>query len=87
MQRLFFFFFFWSSLPKILELHWSLVHISLAWPDPFRATAYRLEIISAALQGSGIVHVFKKIYNPQWLGSVNWLTRSLNRQSDLITEE
>ena len=31
---------------------------SLAWPDPFRAAAYRLEIISAALQGSGIVHVF-----------------------------
>ena len=62
-------------------------HTSLAWPDPFRAAAYRLEIISAALQGSGIVHVFKKIYNPQWLGSVNWLTRSLNRQSDLITEE
>ena len=28
---------------------------SLAWPDPFRAAAYRLEIISAALQGSGIV--------------------------------
>jgi len=25
--------------------------ISLAWPDPFRAAAYRLEIISAALQG------------------------------------
>ena len=60
---------------------------SLAWPDPFRAAAYRLEIISAALQGSGIVHGLKKIYNPQWLGSVNWLTRSLNRQSDLITEE
>ena len=60
---------------------------SLAWPDLFRAAAYRLEIISAALQGSGIVHVFKKIYNPQWLESVNWLTRSLNRQSDLITEE
>ena len=30
--------------------------LSLAWPDPFRAAAYRLEIISAALQGSGIVH-------------------------------
>ena len=29
---------------------------SLVWPDPFRAAAYRLEIISAALQGSGIVH-------------------------------
>ena len=29
---------------------------SLAWPDHFRAAAYRLEIISAALQKSGIVH-------------------------------
>ena len=28
---------------------------SLAWPDPFRAAAYRSEIISATLQGSGIV--------------------------------
>jgi len=33
---------------------------SLAWPDPFCAAAYRLEIISAALQGSGIVHESKK---------------------------
>ena len=54
---------------------------SLAWPDPFRAAAYRFEIISAALQGSGTVHVLKKST------SVNWLTRSLNRQSSLITEE
>ena len=44
------------------------VHTSLAWPDLFRAAAYRLEIISAALQGSGIVHVFKKIYNPPVVG-------------------
>ena len=29
---------------------------SLAWPDPFRTGAYQLEIISAALQGSGIVN-------------------------------
>ena len=34
----------------------SLIITSLAWPDPFRAAAYRLEIISAALQGSGVVH-------------------------------
>jgi len=33
---------------------------SLAWPDPFSAAAYRLEIIRAALQGSGVVHDFKK---------------------------
>ena len=46
----------------------TVVCTSLAWPDPFRAAAYRFEIISAALQGSGTVHVLKKIYNPQWLG-------------------
>ena len=34
--------------------------ISFAWPDPFRAAAYRLEIISSALQRSGIVRDFKK---------------------------
>ena len=34
---------------------------SLVRPHPFHAATYRLEIISAALQGSGIVHVF---YNP-----------------------
>ena len=28
---------------------------SLALPDPFRAAAYRFEIISAALQGSGTI--------------------------------
>jgi len=33
---------------------------SLAWPDPFPAAAYRLEIISATLQGSRIVHESKK---------------------------
>ena len=32
-----------------------MVSTSLAWPDPFRAAAYRSEIISAELQGSGIV--------------------------------
>ena len=50
---------------------------SLTWPDPFRATAYRLEIISAPLQGSGVVHVSKKNQNHQLLVSVNWLTPSL----------
>ena len=29
---------------------------SLAWPDPLRTGAYQLEIISAALRGSGILH-------------------------------
>ena len=79
----------YSLRPSISNRHKSVCRCiaSLAWPDPFRAAAYRFEIISAALQGSGTVHVFKKIYNPQWLGSVNWLTRSLNRQSSLITEE
>ena len=66
---------------------WCTASPSLVWPDPFRADAYRFEIISATLQESGTVHVLKRIYNPQWLGSVNWLTRSLNRQSSLITEE
>jgi len=32
---------------------------SPVWPDPFCAAAYQLEIISTALQGSGIVHVHK----------------------------
>jgi len=41
-----------------------MVFTSLAWPDPFCAAAYRLEIISAALQGSGIVHESKKICIP-----------------------
>ena len=30
--------------------------ISLAWPDPLRPGAYRLEIISTGLLGFGIVH-------------------------------
>ena len=29
---------------------------SLALPDPLRTGAYRLEIISAALRGSGTIH-------------------------------
>ena len=37
---------------KIFKWHES----SLAWPDPLRTGAYRLEIISAALRGSGILH-------------------------------
>ena len=35
---------------------------SLAWPDPLRTGAYRLEIISAVLQGSGILHKRYLIY-------------------------
>ena len=60
---------------------------SLAWPDPFCAAAYRLEIISGVLQGSGLVRDFKKHCSHQWLVSVNWLTRSFNRQNSVITEE
>jgi len=37
---------------------------SLAWPDPFRTATYRLEIISTALQGSGIVHESKNQQSP-----------------------
>jgi len=44
---------------------------SLAWPDPFRAGAYRLEIISAALQGSGMVHRLKMNNSHLRLVSVN----------------
>ena len=37
------------------------IAISLALPDPLRTGAYRLEIISAVLQGSGTVHSTKSI--------------------------
>ena len=37
---------------------------SLAWPDPFRAAAYRLEIISAPPKGSGVAHILKKSKSP-----------------------
>jgi len=41
-----------------LEVNPHLCHvfICLVWPDPFCAAAYQLEIISVALQGSGIVY-------------------------------
>jgi len=48
---------------------WAVASLSLAWPDPFRAAAYRLEIISAALLGSGIVHdhkIFWHIIGDDW---------------------
>ena len=38
---------------------YALCACSLAWPDPIRPGAYRLEIISAGLLGSGIVHRVK----------------------------
>ena len=47
---------------------------SLAWPDPLRTGAYRLEIISAVLRGSGTVHGTKKFRCDQILASVNWFT-------------
>ena len=31
------------------------------WPDPLRAGAYQLEIISTVLQGSGMVHGIKQL--------------------------
>ena len=43
---------------------------SLAWPDPFCAAAYRLEIISGALQGSGVVRErknFQQVIGDDWL--------------------
>ena len=39
---------------------WTCMGCSLAWPDPLRTGAYRLEIISAVLRGSGTVHSTKK---------------------------
>ena len=35
------------------------VDVSLVWPDPLCTGTYQLEIISAALQGSGTVHSTK----------------------------
>jgi len=43
---------------------------SLAWPDPFHAAAYPLEIISIALQESGTGHELKRYYSLQWLVSL-----------------
>ena len=55
----------------------SLVHISLVWPDPFRPGTYRLEIISAGLQGSGLqgsgtVHSIKTNRDHQALVGDDW---------------
>ena len=36
-----------------------MVQLSLALPDPLRTGAYRLEITSAVLRGSGTVHSTK----------------------------
>ena len=43
----------WLTMRKQLV---AIDGITLAWPDPLRTGAYRLEIISAALRGSGILH-------------------------------
>ena len=45
---------------------------SLAWPDPFRPGAYRLEIISAGLLGSGTVHSIKTNRDHQALVGDDW---------------
>ena len=53
---------FWESVAECFHCTQAasrLVLTSLAWPDPFRAAAYRLEIISAALQGSEVVNEHK----------------------------
>ena len=49
-----------------------MVWLSLAWPDPFRPGAYRLEIISAGLQGSGTVHSIKTNRDHQTLVGDDW---------------
>ena len=46
--------------------------VSLAWPDPFRPGAYRLEIISTGLQGSGTVHSIKTNRDHQALVGDDW---------------
>ena len=45
---------------------------SLALPDPLRTGAYRLEIISAALRGSGTIHRPKMNKDLQVLLAVDW---------------
>ena len=45
---------------------------SLALPDPLRTGAYRLEIISAALRGSGTIHRPKTNKDLQVLLAVDW---------------
>ena len=52
-----------------LQLHCAF---SLALPDPLRTDAYRLEIISAALRGSGTIHRPKMNKDPQVLLAVDW---------------
>jgi len=58
---------------------------SLALPDPLRAGAYRLEIISAALRGSGTVYRSKKYLNQQFLLGVNKVTCIFKRSMNLFS--
>ena len=53
---------------------------SLAWPDPFRAGTYWLEIISAVLQGSGIVNRHKINNCHLRLVSVNYTHHSFSTE-------
>ena len=51
-----------SALRSLHQLRGVAIAIfSLALPDPLRTGAYRLEIISAVLRGSGTVHSTKNI--------------------------
>ena len=47
---------------------------SLALPDPLSTGAYRLDIISAVLRGSGTVHSTKKYQSQQFSLGVNKVT-------------
>ena len=58
---------------------WILITPSLALPDPLRTGAYRLEIISAVLRGSGTVHSTKKYPSQQFLLGVNKVTCTFMR--------
>ena len=49
-----------------------LYYISLGLPDPLHTGTYRLEIISAMLQGSGTFHRPKSNNDLQVLLAVDW---------------
>ena len=70
---------FGGLTPNKLYFATRLATPSLAGPDPLRTGAYRLEIISAALQGSGTVHSTKKYQSQQFSLGVNKVTCTFMR--------
>ena len=49
----------WYAPPSSAFSPHARIYYSLAWPDPIHPGAYRLEIISTGILGSGIVHRVK----------------------------